>query len=131
MSKRISSLAHGVISRALKQPVAQAKAQELLAVLEHNETGRVNLLRMRLAARTGPPDWSIEKRYIMVLDESGATDQAIAELKACLPTQWYRAETWELLSQFLAKAAEADDAARSHEIAKKFDVHLPARARSG
>ena len=33
---------------------------------------------MRLASRTGPPDWAIEKRYIKVLDEVGYPERAIA-----------------------------------------------------
>jgi len=117
-------LAHEMLARAIKQPLAEPKAHELLAVLENHQTGEVNLLRMRLAARTGPSDWSIERRYIKVLDESGDTRQAIAELKSCLATQWYRAESWQMLSELSAKIGERDAAARAYQIARAYDVHL-------
>jgi tetratricopeptide (TPR) repeat protein len=112
------------LQRATKMPLVEAQAHELLAVLENKENGRVDLLRLRLAARTGPPNWSIEKRYIKVLDESGATAQAITELQACLRTQWYRAESWQLLSQLFAKAGKDREAAEALARANAYDVHL-------
>jgi tetratricopeptide (TPR) repeat protein len=119
-------LAHEMLARALASPLTEAKAHELLAILENKETGNVNVLRMRLASRTGPPDWAIEKRYVKVLHESGSADRAIAELKLCLGTQWYRAESWQLLSELLAKTGQNQAAARAHALAQDFDVHLAA-----
>ena len=116
--------AHDLLNRATKMPLIEARAYELLAVLEHKENGRVDLLRLRLAARTRAPNWSIEKRYVEVLDESGDTPAAIAELKSCLATQWYRAESWELLSELLAKIGRAGEAAEAKARAKVYDVHL-------
>ena len=112
------------LQRATKMPLVEAQAHELLAVLENKENGRVDLLRLRLAARTGPPNWSIEKRYVKVLDESGATAQAITELQACLRPQWYRAESWQLLSQLFAKAGREKEAAEALARANAYDVHL-------
>jgi tetratricopeptide (TPR) repeat protein len=117
-------LAHEMLTRALESPLTAAKAHELLAVLENKETGNVNVLRMRLASRTGPPDWAIEKRYIKVLNQSGYTERAITELKTCLRTQWYRAESWQMLSELLANAGQRDVAARAHAMAQDLDVHL-------
>jgi len=114
------------LQRATKMPLVEAQAYELLAVLENKENGRVDLLRLRLAARTGPPNWSIEKRYVKVLDESGATAEAITEMQACLRTQWYRAESWQLLSQFFAKAGRDREAAEALARASAYDVHLDA-----
>ncbi len=116
------------LQRATKMPLVEAQAHELLAVLENKENGRVDLLRLRLAARTGPPNWSIEKRYVKVLDESGATAQAITELQSCLRTQWYRAESWQLLSQLFAKARREKEAAEALARANAYDVHLAAHA---
>jgi len=116
------------LQRATKMPLVEAQAHELLAVLENKENGRVDLLRLRLAARTGPPNWSIEKRYVKVLDESGATAQAITELQSCLRTQWYRAESWQLLSQLFAKAGREKEAAEALARANAYDVHLAAHA---
>jgi tetratricopeptide (TPR) repeat protein len=116
--------AHETLQRAQQSPFVEAKAHELLAVLENKETGKANLLRMRLASRTGPPDWAIEKRYIKVLDEVGYPERAISELKLCLGTQWYRAESWQMLSELLTKTRQSSAAARAHAIARDFDVHL-------
>ncbi len=116
--------ARELLNRAAKTPLIEARAYELLALLEHKENGRVELLRFRLAARTGPPNWSIEKRYVEVLDQTGETNAAIAELKSCLATQWYRAESWQLLSELLTKTGQPDLAARAKSLAEDYDVHL-------
>ncbi len=118
------TLAHKMLKRAVESPLTAAKAQELLTVLENKETGTANILRMRLASHTGPPDWAIEKRYVKLLDESGSADRAIAELKLCVSTQWYRAESWQLLSELLEKTGQKDAALRAHAVARDFDVHL-------
>jgi protein O-mannosyl-transferase len=117
-------LARQLLLRATGMPLVAAQAYELLAVLEFKENRRVDLLRLRLASRTGPPNWSIEKRYVQALNETGATTQAIAELKTCLATQWYRAESWQLLSQLQAKAGQPNEAADALARARAYDVHL-------
>lgn len=114
--------ARDLLGGVTKIPLFEARAYELLALLEHKEKGRVDLLRFRLAARTGPPNWAIEKRYIEVLDQSGDTNAAIAELKSCLTTQWYRAESWRLLSELLAKAGHTAEAAKARARAEAYDV---------
>ena len=117
--------AHELLNRAKEMPLVEAQAYELMAVLENRETGRANLLRMRLASRTGPPDWAIEKRYVKVLAESGRLDAAIAELRHCLAAQWYRAESWQLLSELERQAGRSAEAAVAREMARRYDVHLP------
>ena len=119
--------AHDLLDRTPKIPLIEARVNELLAVLDHKENGRIDLTRFRMAARTGPPNWSIEKRYVEALDQSGATAAAIAELKSCLATQWYRAESWQLLSELLAKAGHAAEAAEAKARANAYDVHLAER----
>lgn len=116
--------ARGLLTRALKMPLIEARAHELLAVLEYRENGKIDLSGFQLAARTGPPNWAIEKRYVEALDQSGATPAAIAELKSCLTTQWYRAESWQLLSELLSKAGQATEAAAAKARAEAYDVHL-------
>ena len=126
LSQSDFKLARELLERATKMPAVEAQAQELLAALETMEHGRVDLLRWRLAARTGPPNWSIEKRYIEVLDQTGATAAAISELQNCLRTEWYRAESWQLLGQLLSKARIPDKAAFAFSLARAYDVHLDA-----
>jgi tetratricopeptide (TPR) repeat protein len=119
--------AHQLLARAKEMPLVEAQAYELLAVLAQKENGTVDLLRLRLASRTGPPNWLIEKRYIKLLDESGLTDGAIAELQQCLQTQWYRAESWQLLAQLLRKAGRTAEADSALSQAHRYDVRLDAR----
>jgi tetratricopeptide (TPR) repeat protein len=117
-------LAHQLLDRAVSMPAVAAHAHELLAVTAYKEKRTVDLLRLRLASRTGAPNWAIEKRYVKTLEESGATRQAIIELENCLRTEWYRAETWQLLSQLLAKSGQTSDAAFALSRARAYDVHL-------
>ena len=117
-------MARQLLLRATEMPLVAAQAHELLAVLEFKENGRVNLLRLRLATRTGASNWSIEKRYVQALNETGATAQAIAELRTCLATEWYRAESWLLLSQLLDKAGQQKEAADALARARAYDIHL-------
>jgi len=124
-------LAHQLLDRTVKMPTVAGKAHELLALLAYKEHGMVDLPRLRRAAGTEPPSWAIEKRYIRTLDESGATKQAIWELDNCLRTEWYRAETWQLLAQLLDKSGQADAAAVALVHARAYDVHLDSSETSG
>jgi tetratricopeptide (TPR) repeat protein len=117
-------LARELLTRASKLPLADAEANELLAVLENKESKKVDIMRLRLAARSGAPNWSIEKRYIQVLEESGNRSAAINELISCLGTQSYRADSWKLLSDLEVKAGHPDQAANALAQARAYDVHL-------
>ncbi len=122
--------AHEWIDRAEKMPFVEATAYELHTILENKELGKTNLLRMRLASRTGPSNWPIEKRYIKVLDEAGANTNAIAELQTLLQQEWYRAESWQLLGELLAKAGRTSEAAAALQRAHDYDVHLSLRPKA-
>jgi tetratricopeptide (TPR) repeat protein len=117
-------LGRELLTRATKMPLVDAEAYELLTILENRQNKKVDLMQMRLAARTGPPNWAIEKRYVQVLDESGARSAAINELLDCLRGQWYRAESWQLLSELEMKAGHPDQAANALAQARAYDVHL-------
>jgi tetratricopeptide (TPR) repeat protein len=121
-------LARELLTRATQMPIVDAEAHQLLAVLENKQSGKVDVMRMRLASRTGPPNWSIEKRYIQLLDETGGTTAAINELLNCLGTQWYRAESWKLLSDLHAKLGHSSKAAGALAQARAYDVHLQPNA---
>jgi protein O-mannosyl-transferase len=116
--------ARAFLNRAKTHPVTEAQAYEMMAVLEFKESSRVNLLRLRLASRTGAPSWPIAQRYIRALNESGQTKAAIAELRVVLATEEYRAETWALLSQYLAKLGYAKEAGETLAEAHRLDVRL-------
>ena len=116
--------AREILNRAKDLPVVDAQAHELLAILELKEHERVELLRFRIASRTGPPNWRIERRYIEALDQTGQTAAAVKELAAVLKTQWYRAESWQLLSRLFSKGGLTREAMEALEQAKEYDVHL-------
>ena len=99
----------------------------MFAVLEFKETGRSNIFRMRLASRSGAEDWEIEKRYVKLLAEMGGTDAAVEELRGCLQTQWYRAESWQLLAQLAAKSGQREQAIAALERAHAYDIRLHER----
>lgn len=122
-------LARELLLRAVDMPLVDAQAHEMLAVLEHKERQTVDLRRLRLATRTGAPNWSIEKRFIKVLDETGRTDTAIEELQRILRRAWYRAESWKLLSDLLAKSGRRDEAALALKLAHRYDTRLPEAAK--
>ena len=103
------------------------RAEESLAVLENRETGSVNLQRLRLAARLGPPNWSIEQRYIKALADQNFPDRAMIELKTCLVAAPYRAESWQMMSELLQKIGRPNEAAAALAEAEANDVHLHER----
>ncbi|HVF70215.1 MAG TPA: tetratricopeptide repeat protein [Chthoniobacterales bacterium] len=116
--------AREILNRAKDLPVVDAQAFELMAILEIKEHDRVDVTRFRLASRTGPPNWRLERRYIEVLDQTGNTPAAIKELAGCLHTQWYRAESWQLLSRLFTKTGATREALEALEQARDYDVHL-------
>ena len=124
MKQNDFKMARQLVMRATQMPLVDAQAYELLAVLEMKENKRVDLMRLRLAAHTGPPNWEIEKRYIAALDETGSTPAAINELLGCLQTQWYRAESWQLLGELHKKLGHSDQAEMAFAQARDYDVHL-------
>ncbi|MBV9618790.1 MAG: hypothetical protein JO201_06220 [Verrucomicrobia bacterium] len=117
-------VARELLNRATQMPIVDAEANRMLAVLEYKEHGKVDVMRMRLASRSGPPSWAIEKAYIRLLDETGARSGAINELLGCLQTQWYRAESWLLLSELETKAGHPDQSTNALTQARAYDVHL-------
>jgi tetratricopeptide (TPR) repeat protein len=119
--------AHEILDRAAKIPLVEPQAHELRAILANKERGEVDLLRMRLASRTGPPNWEIEKRYVRLLAESNMLPAAIKELQSTLKTEWYRAESWQLMGELWEKAGNKAAAVVAFANANDYDVHLAQR----
>jgi len=112
------------LKKVQQPPELWARAEESLAVLENRETGKVDLHRLRLAARLGPPNWAIEQRYIKALTDTGFPDRAITELKTCLVAAPYRAESWQMMSDLLQKIGRPNEAVAALAEAAARDVHL-------
>lgn len=124
MKQRDFPRARLFLQKITTPPDIAARAIETLAVLENRETGSVNFLRLRLAARTGASNWSIEKHYIKALADSGFPDRAITELKTCLGVAPYRAESWLMMSEVLQRIQRPNEAALALAEAEANDVHL-------
>src|SRR5438477_2688946 len=118
------STARGFLERAQRNPLSLAQAEEMLALVEQKEKGRINLSLLRIASQTDPPSWSIMRRYLAALAVTGQTEKAVAELQAVLVTDWYRAESWQLLAKYLTSLGRTDEAAKALVQAHAFDVHL-------
>ncbi|HKR52847.1 MAG TPA: tetratricopeptide repeat protein [Chthoniobacterales bacterium] len=116
--------ARGFLGRAQKNSVSLAQAEEMLAMVEQREKGQIDLVRLRMAARTDPPSWPIMRRYLAGLAVSGQLPKAVAELQVLLQTEWYRAESWQLLGEYLTRLGQTDESAKKLAKAHAFDVHL-------
>jgi predicted Zn-dependent protease len=106
------------------------RATESLAVLENRQTGQVNLTRLRLAARLGPPNWAIEKRYVKALADLNFPHRALTELKTCIVAAPYRAESWQMMNELLLRIGRPNEAAAALAEAETNDVHLHDRLKS-
>ena len=120
--------ARAFLKRVTGAPELRARAEESLAVLENRESGKVDLLRLRLAARLGPVDWMIEKRYVKALADLNFPERAIAELGSCLAVAPYRAESWQMMNELLQRTGRPNEAALALSMAEANDVHLHERA---
>jgi protein O-mannosyl-transferase len=115
------------LEKIAEPPELRARAQESLAVLENRETGKINLIRLQLAARLGAPNWEIEQRYIKTCADLGFAEQALSELHTCLTIAPYRAESWLLLSDLLRQIGRPNESAVALAQAEAADVHLHQR----
>ncbi|MGH7936681.1 MAG: tetratricopeptide repeat protein, partial [Chthoniobacterales bacterium] len=131
IKERDFSRARQLLRKIKSPPEIEARAQEALAVLENRESGKVDLIRLRLAGRLGPANWSIEKRYINALADLGYPDRAIKELKTCIAIAPYRAESWQIMSELLRRIGRPDEAAVALAQAEAGDVHLHEHASPG
>ncbi|HEY3601401.1 MAG TPA: hypothetical protein VGK72_05560, partial [Chthoniobacterales bacterium] len=90
-------------------------------------TGQLDLRQLRLAARLGPQNWEIERRYINALANGGFSERAITELKTCLALAPWRSESWLIMSQVLKGLGRPNESALALAEAKANDVHLSER----
>ena len=116
--------AREILPRAEKNPLIRADALQSSAVLDwqQNRATRTDLLKK--SALASPKIWSVQKRYITYLDQRGQTLEAISELRALLEREPFRADSWKLLADLLAKIGRPGFAAAARERAGELDVHL-------
>ena len=77
---------------------------------------------------SGRPTGRSRQRYIKALADSSFPDRAIVELKTCPGVAPYRAESWQMMSELLARTGRPNEAAVALREAEANDVHLHDRA---
>ncbi|MEP7071117.1 MAG: hypothetical protein ABI839_01890 [Verrucomicrobiota bacterium] len=124
LRKNEFAAARADLARATAHPATEALAHNLRATLDYKEHAKLDLMRLRLATRTAPPNWSIERRYVRVLWDTGHRAAAIAELKGILRTDAYRAESWQILAVYLVHSGHPKEGVDALSLACDLDVHL-------
>ncbi|MEI6561531.1 MAG: tetratricopeptide repeat protein [Verrucomicrobiota bacterium] len=110
------------LERCEKLPLVRASALVQKAELEFQESGRDKTDFLREAAEVNPRFWPVRKRYIAHLMEHGDMGTALAELRAVLADQPFRAETWELLGNAAEKIGNPALAQTAYSEADLRDV---------
>src|SRR5205814_7052032 len=116
--------AQDILVRAERFPVIAAQVGDMVAVIEYKESGKFDLSRLKVASQTDSAAWPATRRYLAALDEAGETRTAVIDLSELLKREWYRAESWQLLSTYLSKLGRDAEAAVASDWARKLDVHL-------
>lgn len=113
---------HQALVYAGESPLLVPDCDQLLAALENAESGRDpgDLLRQAVAA--APENWSVRKRYVEYLHDSGQPQQALHELQGFLSQHEFRAESWRLLGILLEDQHQPAFAVQAYEQAALRDV---------
>ncbi len=119
--------AHAALEKAELSPLLAADCLQTRAALEHLETGRDTGHLLVQAVERAPRNWSIRKRHLAHLAETGRTFEATQELRAFLEAQPFRAESWAIFADLLAKLGQPDAAAVARAQAARRDVRLVAK----
>jgi tetratricopeptide (TPR) repeat protein len=127
MRERDFAGARKLLQAITAPPELCARAAEELAILGARESGQLDLRQLRFAARLGPQNWEIERRYIEALVNAGFPALAITELKTCLVLAPWRSESWLIMSQVLKGLGQPNESALALAAAEANDVQLSQR----
>jgi len=107
-------------------PGLEADLAQFIGALDFAEKQIDPIPAFRRAAAAAPLNWYYHQRLFTALAQTGRLDDAIRELRAFLSGQDFRADSWLLLAELLARANRPDLAAVARAEAKLRDVRLPA-----
>jgi tetratricopeptide (TPR) repeat protein len=115
--------ARAMLDRVPPSPFTSPRRLELLAMISLQQGSGDPLPLLREAVRSAPSDWPLQRRLVQTLTATGDTATAIRELRAFIDAYPFRAESFELLGDLLAKTGDAIAAREAYTSATKLDVH--------
>lgn len=115
--------AEPLLDKAAAHPALATECRILRATLRKLKTNGDIAPELREAAESAPFYWPAWRRYFAELDRSDRRAEAIRELRAFLERQPFRAESWAMLGDLLAKERDNSAAAAAFIEATRRDVH--------
>lgn len=115
--------AESLLTRAETHPVVANECRLLRASIARIRTGADITPMLREAALAAPTHWPTWRRYLTELDRADRRVDALRELRTFLERQSFRAESWAMLGDLLAKERDYPRAIAAFEEAATLDVH--------
>ena len=115
--------AESLLAKAETHPVVANECRLLRASLVRIKTGADSTPMLREAALAAPTNWPVWRRYISELERADRRGDAIRELRSFLERQSFRAESWAMLGDLLAKEHDSPRAMAAFTEATELDVH--------
>ena len=115
--------AETLLAKAETHPVVANECRLLRASLARIRTGEDITPMLREAALAAPNHWPTWRRYIGELDRANRRVDALRELHDFLDRQSFRAESWAMLGDLLAKEHDYPRAITAFTEATELDVH--------
>jgi len=117
--------ARATLEQALQQPGFEAEGKMMRGALDYAEKKIDPTPIYREAAEKAPLNWTLRRRYLTALAQTGHLQTATEELRRFLEEQDFRADSWALMAEFLTQEGLPELAAAAREEARKRDVRLP------
>ena len=115
--------AASLLEKAAKHPAVAAEASYLQTRLQAATTGVDDPKPLREVALQATNYWPGWRRYFAALERVDRRTEAVRQLRAFLETQPFRAESWAMLGDLLAKEHDYPQAIAAFTEATKLDVH--------
>ena len=115
--------AEGLLAKAETHPVVANECRMLRASLTRIKTGADITPMLRDAAMAAPDHWPAWRRYVAELNRADRRADAIRELRSFMDRQSFRAESWAMLGDLLAKEHDYPRAIAAFNEAAELDVH--------
>ena len=115
--------AEPLLAKAETHPVLATECRMLRASIARIKTGADIAPMLREAALAAPTHWAVWRRYIAELDRTNRRVDALRELRVFLERQSFRAESWAMLGDLLAKEHDDPRAMAAFTEATRLDVH--------